>query len=119
VYGTVIVSEGGKRVVKPMRYQCRLAGKPASYDQRYPGTYNARRDSLEGFWRPAFGHTHALMVVDTFYENVEGLDGGNQVVQFAPRTGDPMLVACLWSHWVDPAGGAPDLLTFAAITDYR
>lgn len=117
VYGTVIVSEGGKRVVKPMRYQCRLAGKPASYDQRYPGTYNARRDSLEGFWRPAFGHTHALMVVDTFYENVEGPDGGNQVVQFTPRTGDPMLVACLWSHWVDPAGKEPDLLSFAAITD--
>jgi putative SOS response-associated peptidase YedK len=117
VYGTVVVSEGGKRVVKPMRYQCRLAGKPASYDQRYPGTYNARRDSLEGFWRPAFGHTHALMVVDTFYENVEGPDGGNQVVQFTPRTGDPMLVACLWSHWVDPSGKEPDLLSFAAITD--
>jgi putative SOS response-associated peptidase YedK len=117
VYGTVIVSEGGKRVVKPMRYQCRLPGKPASYDQRYPGTYNARRDSLEGFWRPAFGYKHALMVVDTFYENVEGPDGGNQVVQFTPRTGDPMLVACLWSHWVDPAGREPDLLSFAAITD--
>lgn len=117
VYGTVIVSEGGKRVVKPMRYQCRLAGKPASYDQRYPGTYNARRDSLEGFWRPAFGYTHAIMVVDTFYENVERPDGSNQVVQFTPRTGDPMLVACLWSHWVDPAGQEPDLLSFAAITD--
>lgn len=79
---------------------------------------NARRDSLEGFWRPAFGYTHALMVVDTFYENVEGPDGGNQVVhQFTPRTGDPMLVACLWSHWVDPAGKEPDLLSFAAITD--
>lgn len=117
VYGLVIVSEGGRRVVKPMRYQCRLAGKPASYDQRYPGTYNARRDSLEGFWKPAFGYTHALMVVDTFYENVEGPDGNNQVVQFSPRTGEPMLVACLWSHWVDPAGLEPDLLSFAAITD--
>lgn len=72
---------------------------------------------MKGFWRPAFGHTHALMVVDTFYENVEGLDSGNQVVQLTPRTGESMLLACLWSHWVDPAGKEPDLLSFAAITD--
>nr|WP_312253662.1 SOS response-associated peptidase family protein [Stenotrophomonas pavanii] len=117
VYAPVIISEGGKLVIKPMRYQCRLAGKPANYDQRFPGTYNARRDSLEKFWAPAFGHTHGLMVVDTFYENVEGPDGKNQVVQFTPRTGEPMLVACLWSHWKDPAGKEPDLLSFAAITD--
>jgi len=117
VYAPVIVAEGGKLVIKPMRYQCRLAGKPANYDQRYPGTYNARRDSLEKFWAPAFGHSHGVMVVDTFYENVEGPDGKNQVVQFTPRTGEPMLVACLWSHWKDPAGKEPDLLSFAAITD--
>jgi putative SOS response-associated peptidase YedK len=117
VYAPVIVSEGGRLTIKPMRYQCRLAAKPANYDQRFPGTYNARRDSLEKFWAPAFGHTHGLMVVDTFYENVEGPDGKNQVVQFTPRTGEPMLVACLWSHWVDPAGKEPDLLSFAAITD--
>ncbi|HEL5043016.1 SOS response-associated peptidase family protein [Stenotrophomonas maltophilia] len=116
-YAPVIISEGAKLVIKPMRYQCRLAGKPANYDQRFPGTYNARRDSLEKFWAPAFGHTHGLMVVETFYENVEGPDGKNQVVQFTPRTGEPMLVACLWSHWTDPAGKEPDLLSFAAITD--
>ncbi|HEL4167066.1 TPA: hypothetical protein UM336_004603, partial [Stenotrophomonas maltophilia] len=60
VYARVIVSEGGKLTIKPMRHQCRLAGKPANYDQRFPGTYNARRDSLERFWAPAFGHTHGL-----------------------------------------------------------
>lgn len=117
VYPSVIVSEGGKLTIKPMRYQCQLAGKPASYDQRLPSTYNARCDSLEKFWGPAFGHTHDLMVVDTFYENVEGPDGKNQVVQFIPPTREPMLVACLWSHWVDPAGKEPDLLSFAAIID--
>jgi hypothetical protein len=37
----VMVMENGRRVVKPMRYQCRPAGKPASYDKQYPGTYNA------------------------------------------------------------------------------
>ncbi len=117
VYAPVIISEDGKLVIKPMRYQCRLAGKSANYGQRFPGTYNARRDSLKKFWAPAFGHTHGLMVVETFYENVEGPDGKNQVVQFTPRTGEPMLVACLWSHWKDPAGTEPDLLSFAAITD--
>ncbi len=117
IYAPVIVSEGGKPAIKPMRYQCRLAGKQANYDQRFPGTYNARRSNLEKFWASVFGHTHGLMAVDTFYEDVEGPDDKSQVVQFSPRTGEPMLVACLWSHWVDPAGKEPDLLSFAAITD--
>lgn len=116
-YAPVIVSEGGQRVIKPMRYGCRPAGKPASYDVQYPGTYNARRDNLEGFWKAQFGHTHGLMVVGRFYENVEGPDGKNRVVQFQPRDREPMLVACLWSHWTDPKGEEPDLLSFAAITD--
>ena len=116
-YATVMVSEGGKRVVYPMRYQCRPEGKPSFYDTKYPGTYNARRDNLEGFWKGQFGHTHALMMVDTFYENVEGEDGKNQILQFTPRTGEPMYVACLWSRWTDPRGAEPELMSFAAITD--
>ena len=116
-YVPVLVAEGDGYAVKPMRYQCRPAGKPASYDTRFPGTYNARRDNLEGFWKGQFGHAHALMVVNVFYENVEGPDGKNQVLRFEPRTGEPMYVACLWSHWTDPAGKEPDLLSFAAITD--
>lgn len=117
VYCPVLVIEDGKRVVKLMRYQCRPAGKPAMYDRKYPGTYNARRDNLEGFWKGQFGHSHGIMVADRFYENVEGPDGENQVLEFEPRTGEPMLVACLWSHWTDPKGKEPDLLSFAAITD--
>lgn len=116
VYCPVLVSEGGQRVVKPMRYQCRPAGKPVSYDRQYPGTYNARRDNLEGFWRGQFGYTHGIMIADRFYEHVE-VDGQNQILEFEPRTGEPMLVACLWSHWTDPRGVEPDLLSFAAITD--
>lgn len=116
-YSAVMVSDGGKRVVYPMRYGCRPDGKPAFYDKKYPGTYNARRDNLEGFWKGQFGHTHGLIVVDTFYENVEGEDGKNKVLQFTPRDGGPMYVACLWSRWTDPKGVEPDLLSFAAITD--
>lgn len=116
MYAPVMVWDDGRRVVKPMRYQCRPAGKTASYDRRYPGTYNARRDNLEGFWRGQFGATHAVMVADRFYENV-ATDEGNQVLEFVPRTHEPMLIACLWSEWHDPKGEEPSLLSFAAITD--
>jgi hypothetical protein len=40
-YVPVMVMKHGQRVIKPMRYQCRLAEKPAFYDTKYPGTYNA------------------------------------------------------------------------------
>lgn len=53
----VMTFEDGRLVVRPMRYQCRPAGKPAFYDNQYPGTFNARRDNLEGFWKGQFGHT--------------------------------------------------------------
>jgi putative SOS response-associated peptidase YedK len=121
-----MVWEDGQRVIKPMRYQCRPGGKPAFYDVKYPGTYNARRDKLDGFWKGQFGHTHGIMVVNAFYENVnlhkaegrELADGEavqNLVLEFRPRPTQDMLVACLWSKWTGPDG--PDLLSFAAITD--
>lgn len=122
----VMVWEDGRRVVKPMRYQCRPAGKPAFYDTKYPGTYNARRDNLEGFWKGQFGRTHGLMVVTSFFENVqrnraegrelaEGEQPENLVLRFDPAGGRPMLVACVWSRWVGADG--EELLSFAAITD--
>lgn len=114
-YAPVMVVENGRRVVKPMRYQCRPAGKPAQYDTRYPGTYNARRDNLGGFWKGLFGATHGLLVINAFYENVER-DGRNAILEFKPRPSQDMLVACLWSRWSAP--GEPDLLSFAAITDH-
>ena len=126
-YVPVMVLEEGKKVVKPMRYGCRPAGKPAFYDTKYPGTYNARRDNLEGFWKGQFGYTHGVLIVNAFYENVdrhktEGRELGpdekpeNMVLEFRPRPELEMLVACLWSHWTGPQG-EPDLLSFAAITD--
>lgn len=114
MHAPVMVSEAGKRVLRPMRYQCRPEGKPALYDRKYPGTYNARRDNLEGFWKGLFGVRHAIMVAEVFYENVTGPDGKNQVLAFTPKTGDPMLIACLWSPW---SADGDELLSFAAITD--
>lgn len=113
-YAPVMVMENGLKVIKPMRYGCRPAGKPAFYDQKYPGTYNARKDNLTGFWQGQFGRTHGLMVVDVFYENVNTPDG-NVVLEFHPEPMQPMLVACLWSLWTAP--GEEDLRSFAAITD--
>ncbi|MEK7995224.1 MAG: SOS response-associated peptidase family protein [Planctomycetota bacterium] len=117
-YVPVMVLEGGKRVIKPMRYQCRPAGKPASYDTKYPGTYNARRDNLEGFWKGQFGHTHGLMLTHAFYEHVtlDGSEGEKKLIlEFKPNALPDMLVAVLWSRWVGQDGS--ELLSFAAITD--
>ena len=126
VYAPVLVMEAGRRVIKPMRYQCRPAGKPAFYDSKYPGTYNARRDSLGGFWKGLFGLSHGILIAEAFYENVdrhrvegralaEGESVENMVLEFRPRSPQPLLMACLWSRWSAP--GEPELLSFAVITD--
>ncbi len=117
-YAPVMIWEQGKRVVRPMRYQCRPQGKPAFYDTKYPGTYNARRDNLEKFWHREFGYTHGIIAVNAFYENVEQeIDGEkkNVVLEFKPEPQQEMWIACLWSHW--QVKGEPDLWSFAAITD--
>lgn len=125
-YAPVMVMEHGRRVIKPMRYQCRPAGKPVFHDVKFPGTYNARRDSLGGYWKELFGHSHGIVVTQAFYENVKrhrkegrGLGEGeaeeNVILEFRPTAAEDMLVACLWSRWT--MAGEPDLLSFAAITD--
>jgi putative SOS response-associated peptidase YedK len=127
VYCPVMVVENGELVVMPMRYQCRPAGKPAFYDTKFPGTYNARRDNLEGaMWGDVFGFSHGLIIASAFYEHVprhkaEGRDLApgeaeeDMILEFKPNGIDEMFVACIWSRWQQP--GQPDLLSFAAITD--
>lgn len=125
----VMIWENGERVIKPMRYHCRPQGMPASFDRMsdgtMSGTYNARRDNLEKFWKGQFGHTHGIMLVTAFYENVsrhnmEGrpLEPGekeeNVILEFRPQPEQVMFVACLYSHWTGPG---EDLWSFAAITD--
>lgn len=88
---------------------------------------NARRDNLTGYWKDAFGHTHGVIVVRRFYENVSrhAMEGRelradeaeeNVVLEFNPKPAHDMLIACLWSRW-QGRDGEPDLLSFAAITD--
>jgi putative SOS response-associated peptidase YedK len=126
MYGGVIIRQDGHNVLTPMRYACRPAGKPSFYDKKFPGLYNARRDNLGRFWSEQFGAHHAVMVVESFYENVllhtmqhRNLEPGetlrNVVLQFTPKPAQPLFIACLWSHWTDPQ--EPEVRGFAAITD--
>lgn len=114
-YAPIVLESNGKKVIRLARYHCRQAGKPASIDRQFPGLYNARRDNITKFWRKEFGSTHALMLVRSFYENVDR-NGKNAVLHFTPEPADLMLIACVYSVWKDPADGT-ELLSFAAITD--
>lgn len=101
----------GERLLRPMRYQCRMPGWTAEMEKQYPGTYNARRDKLHTSWKRLFGHQHAVMVVERFYESVDR--GGKAVeLEFVPRTQQPVLVPCLWAY-----DERDRLYSFAAITD--
>lgn len=114
-YVPVMIVEDGKKIVRPMRYQCRIAGSPENFDTRFPGTYNARLDNLDGFWRKQFGYTHGIAIVTAFYEYVTTENGEKAVIEFKPQNAQNMYVACLWSHWVST--GKDDLYSFAFITD--
>lgn len=126
----MVLGTDGQPLIRPMRYQCRVPGVPASFDKRYPGCYNAKRSNLEGFWQKVFAHTHAVIVAEAFLEHVdrhkaEGreLAPGEQpediVIQFAPGDGQTMLLAALWAHWKgkDEDGQPSELVSFSIVTD--
>jgi putative SOS response-associated peptidase YedK len=114
-HAPIVMQAGEQRLMRLARYHCRLPGEPAFIDRKLPGLYNARRDSLGKYWKGLFGLSHAVMLVDSFFENVDR-EGRNQVLHFVPKPAGTMLIACLYSEWRDPKGGTP-LLSFAAITD--
>jgi putative SOS response-associated peptidase YedK len=114
-YAPIVLQDGDRRVMRLGRYHCRKPGERESVDRQLPGLYNARRDSLGKYWQGLFGVSHAVMMVESFFENVER-EGKNQVLHFVPKPADTMLIACLVASWQDPKGGRP-LLSFAAITD--
>ncbi|PZQ76827.1 MAG: hypothetical protein DI563_05925 [Variovorax paradoxus] len=129
-WAPVLIVEEGELVVRPMRYLCRPPGKPADYDVKFSGAYNARRDNLKSsFWKGVFGEQHAVALIPVFYENVvrhlaehrelgPGEEPENIVLEFRPQPQRTMTVACIYSHWTPPAGSdEPELWSFAAITD--
>ena len=113
-YAPIIVSENDRRIIKLARYHCRPAGQSPTIDYKFNGLYNARRDSLEGFWKNIFAHHHGFFVVSSFFENVAGKDSTNQVLHYHPADGQQMLVACLYDHW--GASTENNFYSFAAIT---
>lgn len=114
-YVPVMIVENGRKIVRPMRYHLRPAGKPEGFDREFPGTYNARLDKMDTVWRKQFGYTHGIAIVTAFYEHVVAASGEKAILEFKPETGQAMYVACLWSHWTAP--GKDDLYSFAFITD--
>ncbi len=121
MYAPVIIQDGDRRLIKPMRYQCRLPGWTEAVERNYAGTYNARRDSLEKAWKDLFGTRHAIIVVTAFYENVErhlmehraltdGETSENVVLEFRPKPEQDMVIACLWNDSPD-AGVQPPATT--------
>jgi len=125
-WAPVIIWKDGERVAVPMRYHLRPPGMQVEFDRRYPGCYNARRDSLTGFWKNEFGSKHGILIISSFFENVKrhdleqrGLENGekeeNVVLQFKPTDMDYMIVPCIWDTWIGKDGET--LNSFALITD--
>jgi len=121
----VMVLEGERKVVKQMRYQCRLPGWSLADEKAKPGTYNARRDSLRTVWKKLYGHHHGVMVATHFYESVSRHDYEHRALasgerpqsvelEFTAQTGEPLYIPVLWFRWTD---GVEELLSCAAITD--
>src|SRR6186997_2619361 len=75
-YAPIVMQDGDRRVMRLARYHCRKPGERDSVDRQLPGLYNARRDSLGKYWQGLFGASHAVMMVESFFENVEK-DGKN------------------------------------------
>lgn len=125
-WAPVVTELKGERVIVPMRYFLRPFGMQPDFDRKYPGCYNARKDSLTGFWKRQFGKNHGLIVISSFFENVKkhdyekrklkkGEEEENMVLQFKPEGMDEMIVPCIWDHWSSKEDGEMD--GFALITD--
>tara|TARA_B110001454_G_scaffold219058_1_gene249666 strand:+ start:17668 stop:18618 length:951 start_codon:yes stop_codon:yes gene_type:complete len=124
-YAPIIIMEKGKRKLVPMRYHLRPPGMKADFDRKYPGCYNARRDSLAEFWKKEFGSFHGVVILEAFFENVakhdfekrnlrKGETEENIVLKFEPKGMDYMVVPVIWDVWTN---GKEKLYSFALITD--
>ncbi|GLQ96491.1 SOS response-associated peptidase family protein [Dyella mobilis] len=102
----------GERLIRRMRYRCRLPGWTAKDEALKPGTYNARQDKLSTVWKKLFGWNHGIVVASRFYESVslhrlqhrELAPGERDIsveIRFEPEPRQDMLLACLW-RYVEP-----------------
>ncbi len=127
LYCPLIVHEQNERVLRPFRYQLRPKDQDLTFDRRFDGTYNARRDRLTEvfWWKQVFGRNHGILVIEAFYENVKRHDFENRalrkgeteenlILKFHPRSLREMTVPCIFD-----SNNAQDytLHSFALITD--
>ncbi len=104
-YAPIVLQDGDRRVMRLGRYHCRKPGEAEFIDRKLPGLYNARRDSLGKYWQGLFGVSHAVMMVESFFENVER-DGKNQVLHFIPRPAEHHAHRVPGRHLAGPEGRA-------------
>jgi hypothetical protein len=106
-----------------MRHPCRLVGKPAFHETKHPSSYNARRASLESFWKGQFGHIHGVIVCDAYCGNVSRQRSKaarppdteeNVVLEFKPQPRCGMSIFFFYLHWKNDSY---QLWSFAAISD--
>jgi len=125
-WAPVIIRKDGERTIVPMRYHLRPPGKPPEFDIERPGCYNARRDNLAKYWRKEFGKKHGVIILKSFFENVDrnvyekrelkpNEKPENLILQFIPQGIDEMIVPIIWDTWGENPEGSFD--SFAIITD--
>lgn len=140
-FANVIVQEGNKRVLAPMRYRIRPFGSKEEIPDKF-GVYNARIDSLTSkqTWKPLFMKKHGLVPFTNFYEWVldpeekndlalfnfleedqknalgENLKAKKRLISFFPENRDIMWAPCLWDEWTSSDGNI-SFKSFAIITD--
>jgi len=113
-FGPIVMNVAGRNVIRLARYHLRRPGDSPSVDRERLGCYNARRDSLETYWRNQFRHTHAVLLMNSFFERVTR-DEKKLELHFQPEGADLMRVACLQAVWQGPDG--KKLPSFALVTD--
>lgn len=113
-FGYAIISEGGQKVIRPMRYQLLPHfSKGPRYTRTNPktgrqvqiSTFNARVDSLEKrhAWKNIFGKKHCLAVHKKFYEYVEHpKTKKSALISFEGKEHPLLWSAGLWDRWESP-----------------
>jgi putative SOS response-associated peptidase YedK len=116
VFAPLLVAHEGQRWIRPFRYQLRPSGEAESFDRKFNGTYNVRRDRLNEvrWWRNLYGKKHGLLVMRRFYEHVEGAGGRSMILEFREEPEQDLLVPCLYDR--NEEGQYP-LDSFGLITD--
>ena len=117
IFSPVIVSQGGRRNIRPMRYRIRPAGSLEEVPTKY-NLYNARMEGLlkRKTWRALVGKNHCLFPFKQFYEWVNGPDGKKRLVTFFPKGKDIMWAPGLHDKWISEDNSFT-FESFALITD--